>query len=187
MNSPTLEAADAEAVWAAGEARRRFLMTALSHDAADEAVTELLFDHVVRGRDHWTVVASSLAPILTEVAMVADEADWVAVADHLLDPDAPVVDPGGSRRSEQGTDFPVALIRAFLRAACHDPLVAGRIERRPEIGRRGFDPALRAEVLKEEVLHAFRSGTEEDWNMIAGQLIAEAREVTGPSAKGGRS
>jgi hypothetical protein len=187
MNSTTLEAPDAEAAWAAGEARRRFLMTALAHDAADEAVTELLFDHVVRGRDHWTVVAGSLAPILSEVAMVADEADWIAVADHLLDPDAPVVDPAGSRRSEQGTDFPVALIRGFLRAACHDPLVAGRIDRRGAIGRRGFDPAYRAGMLKGEVLDAFRSGTEEDWNMIAGQLIAEAREVTGPAAKGGRS
>jgi hypothetical protein len=187
MNSTTLEAPDAEAVWAAGEARRRFLMSALAHDPADEAVTELLFDHVVRGRDHWTVIAGSLAPILSEVAMVADEGDWIAVADHLLDPEAPITDPPGSRRSEQGTDFPVALIRGFLRAACHDPLAAERIGRRPEIGRSGFDPALRAGVLKEEVLDAFRSGTEEDCNMIAGQLIAEAREVTGPAAKGGRS
>ena len=186
MNSTTLEAPDAEAVWAAGEARRRYLMTALAHDAADEAVTELLFDHVVRGRDHWTVVAGSLAPILSEVAMVADEADWIAVADHLLDPDAPAVDPAGSRRSQQGTDFPIALIRVPSGGLPH-PLVAGRIDRRPEIGRRGFDPALRAGMLKEEVFGAFRSGTEEDWNIIAGQLIAEAREVTGPAAKGGRS
>jgi hypothetical protein len=187
MNSTTLEAPDAEAVWAAGEARRRFLLSALAHDAADEAVTELLFDHVVRGRYHWTVVAGSLAPILSEVTAVADEADWIAVADHLLDPEVPVTDPPGSRRSEQGTDFSIDLIRGFLRAACEDPLVAERIERRPEIGRRGFDPALRGGVLREEVLDAFRSGTDEDWNMIAGQLIAEAREVTGPAAKGGRS
>ena len=187
MNSTTLEAPDAAAAWAAGEERRRFLLTALAHDAVDEAVTELLFDHVVRGRYHWTVVAGSLAPILSEVTMVADEADWIAVADHLLDPDAPVTDPPGSRRSQQGTDFSLDLIRGFLRAACADRILADRIERRPEIGRRGFDPALRAGVLKEEVLDAFRSGTEEDWNMIAGQLIAEAREVTGPAAKGGRS
>ncbi len=187
MNSTTLEAPDAEAVWAAGEERRRFLLTALAHDVVDEAVTELLFDHVVRGRYHWTVVSASLAPILSEAAMVADEADWVAVADHLLEPEAPVTDPPGSRRSEQGTDFSIDLIRGFLRAACHDPLVAGRVERHPVIGRRGFDPAYRAGVLKGEVLDGFRSGTEEDWNMIAGQLIAEAREVTGPAAKGGRS
>src|ERR1700744_2652659 len=69
MNSTTLEAPDAAAAWAAGEARRRSLLPALAHDAVDEAVTELLFDHVVRGRYHWTVVASSLAPILSEVTM----------------------------------------------------------------------------------------------------------------------
>jgi hypothetical protein len=149
-------------------------------------VTELLFDHLVRGRHHWTVVAGSSAPILSEMIGVADEADWAAVADHLLDPEAPVSDPLGSRRSERGTDFPIHLIRGFLRAACEDRLVAERIERRPEIGRRGFDPALRGGVLKEQVLDAFRSGIGEDWNLIAGQLIAEAHEVTGPTAKGGR-
>jgi hypothetical protein len=187
MNSTSLEAHDAAAVWAAGEERRRFLLTALSHDAVDDAVTELLFEHVVLGRHHWTVVADSLAPILSEVTNVADETDWAAVADHVLDPEAPASDPPGSRRSEQGTDFAVSLIRGFLRMVCDDALIGGRLGRRPEIGRRGFDPALRGSVLKEEVLDAFRSATEEDWNMIAGQLIAEAREVTGPAAKGARS
>lgn len=170
----------------ADEERRRFLMAALQHDAADDAVTGLLFEHVVQGRYHWTVVANSLAPILSEVTAVADEADWIAVADHVLDPEAPVEDPQGSRRSEQGTDFTLALIRGFLRAVCEDPLVGERLGRRPEIGRRSFDPAFRAGALKEEVLDAFRSGTEEAWNTIAGQLIAEARDVTGPAAKGAR-
>jgi hypothetical protein len=170
----------------ADEGRRRFLMAALQHDAADDAVTGLLFEHVVLGRHHWTVVANSLAPILSEVTAVAEEADWIAVADHVLDPEAPVADPQGSRRSEQGTDFTVALIRGFLRAACEDPLVGERLARRPEIGRRGFDPTFRAGALKEEVLDAFRTGNEEDWNLIARQLIAEARDVTGPAAEGER-
>lgn len=39
-------------------------------------------------------------------------------------------------------------------------------------------------MLKEEVLAAFRSGTDADWKMIAGQLIGEARDVTGPAAGG---
>ncbi|MBS1885631.1 MAG: hypothetical protein JSU06_00415 [Actinobacteria bacterium] len=183
MNTMTAEAA---AGWAAGEERRRFLLAALGHDAVDDAVTELLFEHVVLGRYHWTVVANSLAPILSEVTEVADESDWAAAADHVLDPDPPASDPAGSRRSEQGTDFTVALIRGFLRALSDDPLVRERLRSRPEVERRGFDPGLRGGVLKEEILDALRAGTEEDWNIVAGQLIAEAREVTGPAAGGGR-
>jgi hypothetical protein len=174
--------AEAAADWAAGEERRRLLLTALGNDAVDEAVIELLFEHVVQGRLHWTVVANSLAPILSEVTEVADEADWIDAADHVLDPDLPADDLEGSRRSEQGTDFTVALIRGFLRTLSDDPLVRDRIRRRPEIERRGFDPAYRAGALKEEILDALRSGTEEDWNIVAGQLIAEARDVTGPGA-----
>jgi hypothetical protein len=182
MNTLTQEVA---ADRTAGEERRRFLLTAIAHDAVDDAVTELLFEHVVLGSYHWTVVASSLAPILSEATGVADESDWIAAADHVLDPDAPPADPAGSRRSEQGTDFTVALIRDFLRALSDDPLVRERIRHRPEIRRRGFDPAYRGGALKEEILGALRSGTAEDWRIVAGQLIAEAREVTGPGAKGG--
>ncbi len=170
----------------AGDERRRFLMAALAHDAADDAVTELLFDHVVRGRCHWTVVANSLEPILGEVAAVAEEADWIAVADHVLDPEAPAADPQGSRRSETGTVFDVALIRGFLGAVAEEPLVAERLSCRPDFWSPGAGPALRAAVVKEEVRGALRSGTDEDWNMIAGQLIAEARDVTGPAAEGAR-
>ena len=79
----------------------------------------------------------------------------------------------------------MTLIRGFLRALTDDPLVRERLGRRPEIGRRGFDPAYRGGAVKEEILDALRSGTEEDWNIVAGQLIAEARDVTGPGAKGG--
>lgn len=173
--------------WAAAEERRRFLTTALAHDTVDDAVTELLFEHVVEGRYHWTVVANSLAPLLSEATGVADEADWAAVADHVLDPEAPPVDADGSRRSEQGNVFEISMIRGFLRALADDPFVGERLRRRPEVGRRGFDPAYRGGVVKEEILDALRSGTGEDWNIIAGQLIAEARDVTGPAAKGGAS
>lgn len=159
-------------------------MAALQHDAADDSVTGLLFDHVVLGRCHWTVVADSLEPILGEVAAVAEEADWVAVADHVLDPEAPIADPRGSRRSETGTGFDVALIRGFLRAVTEEPLVAERLSCRPDLWSPAAGPVLRATVVEAEVRGALRSGTDEDWNLIAGQLIAEARDVTGPAAKG---
>ncbi|MBS1892781.1 MAG: hypothetical protein JST59_15905, partial [Actinobacteria bacterium] len=78
MNTMTPEAAN---VGAAGEERRRMLLAALADEAVDDAVTELLFEHVVQGRLHWTVVANSLAPILSEVTEVADESDWIDAAD----------------------------------------------------------------------------------------------------------
>lgn len=190
MNTTTADQAEPRAPGAthptAGEERQRFLMAALQHDAADDAVTELLFEHVVRGRYHWTVVANSLAPILGKVAAVAEEVDWVAVADHVLDPEAPPADPPGSRRSETGTDFDVALIRGFLRAVAEEPLVAERLACRAELWAPGATAALRAAVVEEEVRGALRAGTDEDWNMIAGQLIDEARDVTGPAAGGAR-
>jgi hypothetical protein len=168
----------------AGEERRRFLLAALQHDAADDAVTELLFEHVVLGRYDWIVVANSLEPILGEVVAVATWSDWVAVAERVLDPEAHVTDPQASRRSETGTAFDVALIRGFLRAVAEEPLVAERLSCQPDLWSPAAGPDLRAAVLKEEVRGVLRSGTDEDWNMIAGQLIREARDVTGPAAKG---
>lgn len=173
------------AAWDRDTRRRAFLMKALQHDAVEEAVTELLFDHVVLGKCHWTVVAASLEPILHEAYEVADPSDWTAVALHLMDPDAPFEDPPGARRSEQGSVFDVALIRSFLRTVAEDPILAERFRSRPEIATEGIDPALRVAAVKEEVTGALRSGTDEDRNIIAGQLIAEAREVTGPAAAEG--
>jgi hypothetical protein len=188
MNTTLPEPVETAAAWVAADGeRQRFLMAALAHDAVDDAVTELLFEHVVQGKYHWTVVANSLAPFLSEVTEVADDADWAAVAEHVLDPEAPPIEADGSRRSEQENVFRISLIRGFLRALADDPFVSERLRRRPEIGRRGFDPAYRGGAVKEEIFDALRSGTEEDWNIVAGQLIAEARDVTGPTAKGGAS
>lgn len=164
------------------EATRTLLLHALRHAAADDAVTELLFEHVVKGRHHWAVVANSLAPILEEVVEVADPSDWSAATDHVLDPKAQPADPDGSRRSERGTVFGIGLIRDFLRTIVEEPIVCEGLRHRPEVGNREVAPALRAATVKEELSAALRSGTEEDWNIIAGQLIAEAREVCGPAA-----
>jgi hypothetical protein len=183
MNDETGTRAVRQARWDADTRRRAFLIKALQHDAVDEAVTELLFDHVVLGKCHWTVVAASLEPILHEVYEVADEADWQAVARHGADPGTPVDDPAGSRRSKQGSVFDIHLIRGFLRSVAEDPFVAERLRARPEVSmEEGF---FRTGAVRDEVTGALRSGTEEDRNIIAGQLIAEAREVTGPAAADG--
>jgi hypothetical protein len=170
---------------AAGEERRTFLMAALQHDAVDGAVTELLFEHVVQGLYDHAVVVDSLPPLLQEMVDVPREADWDAIAGYLVDPEAPIEDPRGEVRSEQGNVFTVALIRGFLRNVVDEPLVADRLRSIPELRRYSEDLGWRRATIKEEVADALRSGTDEDWNIIAGLLIAEAREVTGPAANGG--
>lgn len=64
---------------------RDFILHALSHDAAQDRVNDLLFEHVVNGRFHPSVVAESLRPTIDEILEVATRADWQGVADQLID------------------------------------------------------------------------------------------------------
>lgn len=61
-----------------------FIRAALSHDAAADAADELIFDHVVVGRFHSSLVAESLRPIIDEILEAATREDWQAVADRLI-------------------------------------------------------------------------------------------------------
>lgn len=61
-----------------------FIQAALSHDAAADAADELIFDHVVAGRFHSSLVAESLRPIIDEILEAATREDWQAVADRLI-------------------------------------------------------------------------------------------------------
>src|ERR1700742_4231044 len=63
---------------------RAFILTALDHDAARDAVDELLFDHVVAGRFHSSTVAASLRPIVEEIVGAATPGDWQVIADRLI-------------------------------------------------------------------------------------------------------
>jgi hypothetical protein len=164
---------------ALAEATQGLLLNALNHDAVFDAVTDLLFEHVVEGNYHWTVVANSLAPILEEIVAVADATDWTAAADHVLDPEAQVADPEGVRGSEHGTDIEIGVIRAFLRVVVDEPAVRELLRHRPEVEGRAVEAPCRAAAVREELSAALRSGTEEDWNIVAGQLISEAQTVCG--------
>lgn len=63
---------------------RAFILTALDHDAARDAVDELVFDHVVAGRFHPSTVAASLRPIVEEIVGAATSGDWQVIADRLI-------------------------------------------------------------------------------------------------------
>jgi hypothetical protein len=63
---------------------RAFLKRTLEDDAVADPVNDLLFDHVVAGRFHPTVVAESLPGYINEILNAAIREDWQAVADELI-------------------------------------------------------------------------------------------------------
>jgi hypothetical protein len=63
---------------------RAFLKRAFEDDAIADPVNELLFEHIVAGRYHPSVVAESLPSYITELLHAATREDWQAVADKLI-------------------------------------------------------------------------------------------------------
>lgn len=63
---------------------RGFLKRALGDDAVADVVNDLLFEHVVAGRFHPSVVAESLPGYINEILNAASREDWQAVADELI-------------------------------------------------------------------------------------------------------
>jgi hypothetical protein len=160
-----------------GDPNRPLLLRALGHEANEDGVADLLFDHVVLGRLHWTVVANSLPLIVEEALQVADEEDWAATVGHVLGHDRK--DPPGSRATRTGVVIDIATIRSFLRALVDEPQVRDRLRIAIRVALEGAGSHPVGEILKEEVLDFFRSIDDGEWNVVAGQLIAEARAVNG--------
>lgn len=63
---------------------RGFLKRTLEDDAVADAVNDLLFEHVVAGRYHPSVVAETLPTYIKEILGAARHEDWLAVADELI-------------------------------------------------------------------------------------------------------
>ena len=63
---------------------RGFLKRALEDEAVADPVSDLLFEHVVAGRLHPSVVAESLPGYINEILETATREDWQAVADELI-------------------------------------------------------------------------------------------------------
>lgn len=63
---------------------RSFLKRALEDNAVADPVNGLLFEHVVAGHYHPSVVAESLPSYIAEILGAATREDWQAVADELI-------------------------------------------------------------------------------------------------------
>lgn len=66
------------------ETIRNFIRCALVHDAAADAVHELLFNHVVLKRLHADVVRASLRPLIDEILDAATPEDWICITHEKI-------------------------------------------------------------------------------------------------------
>lgn len=79
---------------------RAFLKRALEDDAVTDAVNDLLFEHVVAGRYHRSIVTESLPSYINEILGAATRDDWQSVADELVAEAREVISGQDSGRSE---------------------------------------------------------------------------------------
>jgi hypothetical protein len=89
--------------------------------------------------------------------------------------------PPPVRETEQGGKIEVALLRAFLKRTLEDDAVADRVNDllfEHVVGGR-FHPSVVAESLPGYIAELIHAAKPEDWQAVADQLIAEAREVDG--------
>jgi hypothetical protein len=88
---------------------------------------------------------------------------------------------GEHRRTEQGSTIEVAALRGFLKRTLADDAVVDEVNEllfeHVVAGR--FHPAVVAESLPSFLSEIIGAARPEDWQALADELIAEAREVDG--------
>jgi hypothetical protein len=163
---------------------RDLLLRALGHDAVEDAVTELLFEHVVGGRSQRSEVAALLRLKIQDALHAATGKDWEAIADAYaasegdLDPTALGESGAGRVHEFDGTRFDVGLLREFLATLLADPLCAERIaDATAGAGGPEAPPPVIARGLRTAAAGAVHAASEEDRGAVADQLIAQAREI----------
>jgi hypothetical protein len=163
---------------------RDLLLRALSHDAVEDAVTELLFEHVVGGRFQRSEVAALLRLKIQDALHATTGEDWEAIADAYaasegdLDPTALGESGAGRVHEFDGTRFDVGLLREFLATLLADPVCAERIaDATAGAGGPEAPPPVIARGLRTAAAGAVHAAGEEDWCAVADQLIAQAPEI----------
>jgi hypothetical protein len=163
---------------------RDLLLRALNHDAVEDAVTELLFEHVVGGRHDRSGVAGLLRLKIQDALNAATSADLEAIAEAYVagdgDLDPAALREGGAGRVHEfdGTQFDVGLVRDFLATVLIDSASADRVaEATAQTSGQEAPPAVIAEGLRSAAAGTLHAASEGDWNAVTEELIAQAREV----------
>jgi hypothetical protein len=148
-------------------------------------VTEVLFEHVVGGRYERSEITALLWLKIQDVLHAATGEDREAIAkayaanDGDLDP-AEIGASDAGRVNEFDTRFDVGLVREFLATVLADPMSANRIaEATARAGGLEAPPPMIAEGLRSAATGTLRAASEEDWNAVTKQLIAQARDRRG--------
>lgn len=170
---------------------RDLLLRALHHDAVEDAVTEVLFEHVVGGRYERSEIAALLRLKIQDVLHAATGEDWEAIAkayaanDGDLDPVEIGASGAGRVHEFDGTRFDVGLVRGFLASVLVDPASADRVgEATARAGGLEAPPPKIAAGLRSATAGTLRAASEEDWNVVTDQLISQAREIDGEGRLG---
>lgn len=85
------------------------------------------------------------------------------------------------RVTEQGNRIDVAVLRGFLKRALEDDAVADPVNELlfEHVAAGRYHPSVVAESLPAYITEILGAATREDWQAVANDLIAEAREVDG--------
>lgn len=180
--APSPQPAGSAAAPADTEPIQAFVLRTLSHDAVADEVIEIQVAHVLGGTSDRTEIAAAARLRIQDVLHAATSEDWLVIAEAYvasgdrLDRSALRISAEGQVHEFDGTLIEVGLVRDFLAMVVTDPVAADRLA---AVGQAGpsQETSKNAEVIRQAVTTMFREVSEDDWNEIAGQLIADALDM----------
>jgi len=88
-----------------------------------------------------------------------------------------------SRTSKKGRTFDAGLIRSFIHEALAHDAIADTINELlfGHVVEGRYHPSVIADSLRPYIDEILNTATREDWNAVAGELIADARETLEPA------
>jgi hypothetical protein len=181
--SPQPAGSGAATATADSEPIRDFVLRALNHDAVADEVVEIQLAYVVGGRPDQTEIAAAVRLKIQEVLHAATGEDWTVIAEaysasgERLDRRALAESGAGRVHEFDGGRIAVGLVRDFLAMVVADPVAAGHLAEVRDAGP-SHTTAGNAEAVRQAVTGIFLSrASEDDWNEIAGRLIADAFDM----------
>lgn len=125
--------------------------------------------------------AARLDALMDQARSVCDPC---SVALRLMVPSAVAADEPTLRVSEQGARFEITTIRNFLTRTLADDAVADQVTELlfEHVVQGRLQPSVIATTLPAYIDEVLQTATPEDWQAVADDLIADAREVLGEEA-----
>jgi transcriptional regulator with XRE-family HTH domain len=162
---------------------RDFLLRVLNHDAVADEVVEIQLAYVLGGRSDQAEIAAAVRLKIQEVLHAATGEDWAVIAEAYiasgdrLDRKALAESGAGRVHQYDRGRIAVGLVRDFLAVVVTDPVAADHLAEVRNAGP-SYTTAGNAEAVRQAVTGIlFSWASEDDWNEIAGRLVADALEM----------